>query len=36
MDRASELPIMLPLARLTMVIVAIQSAVPIWNDFFSR
>jgi raffinose/stachyose/melibiose transport system permease protein len=38
MDRASELrimlSIMLPLARPAMVIVAIQNAVPIWNDFF--
>jgi raffinose/stachyose/melibiose transport system permease protein len=38
MDGASELlimlRIMLPLARPAMVIVAIQNAVPIWNDFF--
>ena len=38
MDRASEarimLSIMLPLARPAMVIVAIQNAVQIWNDFF--
>lgn len=38
MDGASEwrimLLIMLPLARPAMVIVAIQNAVPIWNDFF--
>ncbi|UCI28465.1 carbohydrate ABC transporter permease [Mesorhizobium sp. B2-8-5] len=38
MDGASELrimwSIMLPLARPAMVIVAIQNAVPIWNDFF--
>jgi len=37
-DGASELrimlKIMLPLARPAMVIVAIQNAVPIWNDFF--
>jgi raffinose/stachyose/melibiose transport system permease protein len=37
-DGASELrvmlQIMLPLARPAMVIVAIQNAVPIWNDFF--
>jgi raffinose/stachyose/melibiose transport system permease protein len=37
-DGASELlimlRIMLPLARPAMVIVAIQNAVPIWNDFF--
>ncbi len=37
-DGASELrvmlSIMLPLARPAMVIVAIQNAVPIWNDFF--
>ena len=37
-DGASEwrimLLIMLPLARPAMVIVAIQNAVPIWNDFF--
>lgn len=37
-DGASELIIMrrvmLPLARPAMVIVAIQNAVPIWNDFF--
>jgi len=37
-DGASELVIMwqvmLPLARPAMVIVAIQNAVPIWNDFF--
>lgn len=38
MDGASELrimwSIMLPLARPALVIVAIQNAVPIWNDFF--
>jgi raffinose/stachyose/melibiose transport system permease protein len=38
MDGASELlimlRIMLPLARPAMVIVMIQNAVPIWNDFF--
>jgi raffinose/stachyose/melibiose transport system permease protein len=38
MDRASELrimlSIMLPLARPALVIVAIQNAVPVWNDFF--
>lgn len=38
MDGANELQIMwqimLPLARPAMVIVAIQNAVPIWNDFF--
>jgi raffinose/stachyose/melibiose transport system permease protein len=38
MDGASELvimiKIMLPLARPALVIVAIQNAVPIWNDFF--
>ena len=38
MDGANELVIMwqvmLPLARPAMVIVAIQNAVPIWNDFF--
>jgi len=37
-DGASEwrvmMQIMLPLARPAMVIVAIQNAVPIWNDFF--
>ena len=37
-DGASELQVMmlvmLPLARPAMVIVAIQNAVPIWNDFF--
>jgi raffinose/stachyose/melibiose transport system permease protein len=37
-DGASELlimvKIMLPLARPALVIVAIQNAVPIWNDFF--
>jgi raffinose/stachyose/melibiose transport system permease protein len=37
-DGASEwlimIRIMLPLARPAMVIVAIQNAVPIWNDFF--
>ena len=37
-DGASEwlimMRIMLPLARPAMVIVAIQNAVPIWNDFF--
>lgn len=37
-DGANELlimlKIMLPLARPAMVIVAIQNAVPIWNDFF--
>lgn len=38
MDGASEFrimwSIMLPLARPALVIVAIQNAVPIWNDFF--
>lgn len=38
MDGANELrimwSIMLPLARPALVIVAIQNAVPIWNDFF--
>ena len=38
MDGASELrimwSIMLPLARPALVVVAIQNAVPIWNDFF--
>ena len=34
MEGASELRIMLPLARPTLVIAAIQNAVPIWNDFF--
>lgn len=38
MDGAGEgrimLSIMLPLARPALVIVAIQNAVPIWNDFF--
>lgn len=38
MDGANELiimwQVMLPLARPAMVIVAIQNAVPIWNDFF--
>jgi len=37
-DGASEwqvmMLVMLPLARPAMVIVAIQNAVPIWNDFF--
>jgi raffinose/stachyose/melibiose transport system permease protein len=38
MDGANDLRIMvsvmLPLARPAIVIVAIQNAVPIWNDFF--